>query len=164
MAISLKVDPRTLRRISEKLGGWGHEPIWDDVLKEAMEDLLNDMERAARIKAKPHLVDTGTTARFIESEISSTKPLQGRLFTNQKGALAIDQGRKPGGRMPPEKPIADWMRRHKVDAPVFLIRRSIARKGTKGLHFMEAAAKEAEKSIKKYADKAMFEIQRSWRT
>lgn len=52
-------------------------------------------------------------------------------------AAYVQFGRRPG-KMPPEKPIADWVRMHNI-APdaVFPIRKKIAREGTKPKPFTE---------------------------
>lgn len=52
-------------------------------------------------------------------------------------AAYVEHGRKPG-KMPPEQPITDWVKRHNI-APdaVFPIRRKIAKEGTKPKPFTE---------------------------
>lgn len=47
----------------------------------------------------------------------------------------VRYGRKPG-KMPPEQPIKDWVKKHNInEGAVFPIRRKIGQKGTKGIDF-----------------------------
>lgn len=160
----VRVDSAKIHRLEDRLGGATGGSIFEVELRHALEDTLLDMEAVARRRAKPHTVDTGTTARAIESRIyRGGRGLEGKLFTRQIAARAIEFGRRPGGKMPPSAPIADWVRRHRLPpTAVFLIRRKIARRGTTGLFFMRAAAEQAQQSIKKYADRAFLAIQASW--
>lgn len=44
--------------------------------------------------------------------------------------IFVEQGRRPGAKLPPDKPIREWVRSRLGDESLtFLIRRSIARKG-----------------------------------
>lgn len=52
-------------------------------------------------------------------------------------AYWVEHGRKPG-KMPPEAPIKDWIRKHNIDKrALFPIRRKIGKEGTKPKPFTE---------------------------
>ena len=54
-----------------------------------------------------------------------------------KYAYFVEHGRGPG-KMPPEKPIKDWVKRHNIsEDAVFPIRRKIGKEGTKAQPFTE---------------------------
>jgi hypothetical protein len=53
-------------------------------------------------------------------------------------AIVLHEGRRPGGKMPPDEPIRDWVKRHGIpEEAVFPIRRAIAERGTVGSKFLE---------------------------
>lgn len=128
----------------------------DDVhkaIQEGLNDTANVVESVARREAKPHGVDTGQTARSIVTDTAKisgiSTPLWAKVSSNQRGIHAVEEGRAPGGKMPPLKPIADWARRHGIAAPPFVIARAIAIKGTKGLHMFRTAYKAGEDVMEK---------------
>lgn len=80
------------------------------------------------------------------------------------------------GKMPPEKPIADWVRKHNIsEAAIFPIRRKIGREGTKGADFttplfrmvemikktvtLEAAVSVQKNIIGEFRDLSSMEVQ-----
>jgi hypothetical protein len=66
--------------------------------------------------------------------------------------------------MPPEGPIRRWAAAHGIDqSRVFLIRRAIGRRGTKGLHYMRDAVKAAERRLPVFVRATVGEIERRWR-
>lgn len=140
--------------------------LYAEPIRGALQKVALIGEREARIKAKPHQVDTGETARAIESQVGgSGTALWAKVYTKQaeEVAFAIEYGRKPGGRLPPPEPIAAWARRHGVGVPTFVLQRSIARKGTKGLFFMRAGRAAAQGAIPQALQDAFRSIQSSWR-
>jgi len=59
----------------------------------------------------------------------------------------IDKGRKPGSRMPPKKPIDDWLKKKRIPlAASFAIRKSIGIRGIKPRPFLDAIVKYANKT------------------
>lgn len=49
----------------------------------------------------------------------------------------VDKGRRPGAKMPPKEPIVKWLRvKGKSEKLEFVIRRSIAKKGIKGIFIL----------------------------
>lgn len=49
----------------------------------------------------------------------------------------IDKGRRPGAKMPPEKPIVEWMQRKSIIASPYIIRKNISVRGIKPLPFID---------------------------
>ena len=45
--------------------------------------------------------------------------------------IFVDQGRQPGSKMPPIKPIKEWISRKGLDLNAFAVAKSIAKKGIK---------------------------------
>lgn len=87
----------------------------------------------SRTLAKP--IDTGG----IFSKCGLTVTRNGETITVETDlpdyAYWTDKGRR-AGKMPPEKPIKDWVKKHNIsEAAVFPIRRKIAEKGTKATNF-----------------------------
>lgn len=91
-------------------------------------------------------VITGNLARSLSYEIQTTKDGYKLLILDNSGkggydyGLSVDQGRSRGpGKMPPVKPIKDWIKRRGINPPqgmsvesfAFVIARSIGKKGQK---------------------------------
>lgn len=83
----------------------------------------------------------------IEPEVRETAAgVLGIIGTPSRYALVAEKGRKPGGKMPPggkgakSRPLLRWVKvkmgvsGREADRVEFLVRRKIARKGTKGAH------------------------------
>lgn len=86
----------------------------------------------------------------IHPEVRETgSGIIGLIATGHVYGLAVEKGRKPGGKMPPggkgskSRPLLPWIRvkmgitGQEADRVEFLIRRKIARKGTKGAFMFE---------------------------
>lgn len=111
-------------------------------------DILASIEGEARKGAKPHPVDTGETARSIESFANGPgRPLGGVVRSEHPAAAVLEHGRRPGARMPPTQPIADWVRRHGISAPVYVIARAIARRGIRPRRIFTNAVRVTENRL-----------------
>ncbi len=54
----------------------------------------------------------------------------------------VDKGRRPGAKMPPKEPIVKWLRVRGIPVRLeFVIRRSIAKKGIKGIFIINPTIK-----------------------
>lgn len=86
----------------------------------------------------------------IEPEVRETSQgVIGLIATPHVYGLAVEKGRKPGGKMPPggkgskSRPLLRWVTvkmgvtGKEADRVEFLVRRKIARKGTKGAFMFE---------------------------
>lgn len=123
------------------------------------------VEGHARKGAKPHAVDTGELARSIQHSLApAAVPLWAKVTAGARGkgkvyAYAAEYGRRPG-KFPPVAAIADWVRRHKINAPPFVIARAIARRGTKGLFYMRKAQAAAGGKMNRWVKETAREIER----
>ena len=74
----------------------------------------------------------------------------GVVGTPIRYAWPVELGRRPGGRMPPVEPIADWavaqlgIEREEARGVAFAIARKIAREGTEGAGMFRAGLEAAE--------------------
>lgn len=91
---------------------------------------------------------TGETIRSIRAETVVQPSLISLIFKAAKQWLFIDKGRKPGSKLPPEKPILRWLRARGLDTKLqFIVRRSIAEKGIKPTNIFTNATKEFTKKF-----------------
>lgn len=83
-------------------------------------------------------------------------PLQQLIQANAEHARAVEEGRDPGGPMPPTQSIRDWMTARGIatdageaqqERVAFLIARKIAREGTEAQPFMEPALTESSSEL-----------------
>lgn len=85
-------------------------------------------------------VDTNVTRSSILTELMQ-KGLTAVVGSAQKAALWLEMGTRP--HWPPRGALAGWAKRHGMPASAdFLIRRAIAKKGTKARPFLVPAFKE----------------------
>jgi hypothetical protein len=77
--------------------------------------------------------DTGAFQKSVVYRTSARgDALEGRVFSTGPAVLAsvIEEGRRPGAKMPPAGALLPWMARHGIpDDREFLVRRKIARDG-----------------------------------
>lgn len=147
-------DPQKINMVISKLGGWKPTAI-----RRLIEKATNEGERIAREAAYPHeSMDTGRTASQIKGLVVSD--MMGMVYSNQQGVLAIEYGRKPGGKMPPVKILEEWAVRHGFPAGLgYVIARGIAANGTEGLHMFQKAVEYMTENMGKWADEAAEEIE-----
>ena len=85
--------------------------------------------------------------------VSHGMPIEGVVGTPLEYGIVIEEGRRPGQRMPPVGPIALWAQRKlgvsgKVARSVgFVIARSIGKKGFKGAHMFRKAWERSERWV-----------------
>lgn len=123
--------------------------------------------------------DTGDLRKSITHEIQNkVNSVEVVIFSNSIYAQYVHDGTKPNRRMPPIIPIRDWVKRKGLAAKLitrgknkgslrsiktyksideykavnqvaWIIAKSIARKGTKGIKFFDIALKQSEGEINK---------------
>ena len=90
-------------------------------------------------------IDLGRLRQSIQYEVN---PFEGVVRAGSDGltyAATMEEGRRPGAPMPPAGSMLPWMQRHGIDSRLeYVIRRSIARNGIVGKHFMRQAAEAAQ--------------------
>ena len=132
--------------------------LWERAVANLLRDAATLAEREARGQAPK---DTSALARGITSE---AKPTTARVYTTLAYARVMEEGRKPGGRMPPPDALRGWMRRHGMaNVAPFVLARAIARRGIKGRFFMRAAFQKVQRSMPALIERAGADIVRAWR-
>lgn len=133
MNIAIEVDSRQLEEafrrapvvVARELQGW--------VSKTTLRG-----ERQAKIEVSPK-ADTGQLQNSIHSVIGL---LKGEVKPTAKHAIFVEDGRRPGSKMPPfgdRSSLGSWARRKGIEP--FVVARSIARKGIKPFPFMDKTYK-----------------------
>lgn len=101
-------------------------------------------ERVAKSEAPK---DTGSLVRDIRASVSSLSA-KVTLPRNLTYYHVMEEGRRPGAKMPPPRELHGWMRRHGIPVgAAFVIARSIARRGIKGRFFMRQGAAAVNKKM-----------------
>ena len=126
----------------------------------AIRDLSLLAERTSKAAAP---VDTGALRRSITAQI---KPLSARIGDTRDLTYfeVQERGRRPGQRPPPPAALAGWARRHPYDgvSSLFVLARSIGRRGFKGRFFMAKGRQAVEKALPNKLRRASKEIEKSW--
>ncbi len=88
-------------------------------------------------------VNTGTLRNSYRSRFEG---IEGELVNTAKYAYWVHEGRK-AWIAPPSEPIAYWAKRKGINAPIFLLTRSIAKKWTKAQPFFTRAVEAEEENV-----------------
>ena len=135
-------------------------------------DKLETTIRALANKATQSM--TGILSRSLTKPIDSggiinrlgiTVTRQGDLITAETDfpsyAYWVDKGRGKG-KMPPEQPIKDWVKKHNIaESAVFPIRRKIGREGTQATNFTTPLLRMVEMIRKTVSVEAVTMVQNS---
>ena len=105
-----------------------------------------------RVKERTSQGVMGTQGGLWSSIEPEVRPMAagvtGMIGTAYKYGLVVEKGRRPGRPMPPKGSMLRWVRvqmgvpAEKAKSVEFLVRRKIARKGTKGVFMFEQTIKE----------------------
>lgn len=97
---------------------------------------------AAAIRQAPRW--KGHLKRDISSSVS---PLQARVFTKREQVYyrVMEFGRRPGAKMPPPNSLRAWAASKGFTGSLFVLARSIARRGIKGRFFFKAGREAAQR-------------------
>lgn len=135
---------RELERVAAELHG---EPM-----VQAFRDATLILTRDAK-KESP--VDVGRLRSSITPEVRTRgMNVEGVTGTNVKYGPYMETGTKP--HWPPRGALETWARRHGVSE--FVVRRAIARKGTRARRYFQAAFEKNEDEIKRMIDGAVGKI------
>lgn len=136
VSVSVDVDLRQLQQVMARLS-----PVVVAMRsKAAMGESLAYLQAEVQ-KNTP--VDTGITrgSIFTASRGSSLADLRGTVASPLEHTIVLEEGRRPGGRMPPVAIIERWAQRViGVSGLGYVIARAIARRGTKAHHMFRNAA------------------------
>lgn len=117
-------------------------------METAMTRVVLKGERIAKQHAKR---DTGENRRRITSAVTrDADGVTGVIGTNNHYARPVEEGRKPGSKMPPKGSLIAWMKRHGMDPKrEFVLRRAIARRGIPGDHNLQNTVAGLEPDIRR---------------
>lgn len=132
-----------------------------ELYRPAMKQLLTDAavlaERTAR-EAAPK--DTSALARSITSQV---QPLAARVYSTLAYASVMEEGRRPGAKMPPPQALLGWMSRHGMSGvSPFVLARAISRRGIKGRFFFQKAKDALDRALPGLADAAARRVKEEW--
>lgn len=135
-----------------------HPSLYRPALTLLLKDAALHAERTAREGAPK---DTSALARSITSEVKGTSA---RVYSTLAYASVMEEGRRPGARMPPPQALLGWLGRHGIPASfAFVVARAIGRRGIKGRFFMRAAKQALSRALPGMGDTALRRIHEEWR-
>lgn len=117
-------------------------------METAMTRVVLKGERVAKQHAKR---DTGENRRRITSTVETDhNSVTGIVGTNNPYAPPVEEGRKPGSKLPPKGSLVAWMKRHGMDPKrEFVLRRAIARRGIPGDHNLQTTVVGLEPDVRR---------------
>ena len=125
----------------------------------AMEAALQLLEGQVKVRTP---VNIGPLRDSITHSIVSPFPnLVGQVGTPLVYGIVMEEGRKPGAKMPPVDAIKLWVVRklgippEDADSVAFLVARSIARKGIEGKHMFREGLEVSEQPINQLFNNAI---------
>jgi hypothetical protein len=125
-----------------------------DILDKYGASIVNEM--VTRLKSANKKA-TGNLINSLDYAIDDTDPNAMVLyFTAMDYAIYVDKGRKPNSKMPPEKPIKDWLKvKGLPERLAFPIRRSIGKKGIRPTNFFTVSTSRRFGMMQKEIAKAL---------
>jgi hypothetical protein len=159
--VTVELDFEEIAQLSARLPGLPAR-VENDAATILMRVVLEGEARAKR--AAPR--DTGHLRRSLTHRVDRTgNAIVGRFGTNVPYADEVERGRRPGS-WPPEGELLGWMRRHGIPAAnEYLIRRAIARKGTRSQPYIRPALRDvtplARRSLAGLRDSVIVTLRRA---
>lgn len=103
----------------------------DDINFKKVEEILAEYGMTVVRDMAAYLSATTNLKRNIKSEVTNGKDTELTVTIPHYG-LYVNDGRKPGSKMPPAQPISDWMKAKGIEQKyLYPIRRKIGRDGIK---------------------------------
>ncbi len=126
-----------------------------------LEGLLNEASLIAqRVAREGAPRDTATLQRSIVRQVT---PLMARVYTPLAYAAVMEEGRRPGAKMPPPDALRGWARRHGIpESALFVLARAIGKRGIKGRFFFRAAKEATEAEFPRLIQKMAAAIKVAW--
>lgn len=165
MPANMTLEIEGLQALQRKLARVGDFRPVIELVEETTKFVEEEAERGARGDVPPNVgkLGTGDNIRQQVEAFSPGGPF-GKVFTRSPIVVEVDQGRKPGGRMPPIALMAIWATRHGIDARRgFYLARAIARQGSKGVKFFAKAEEAGSRRIRELAPGAARGIAQEFR-
>lgn len=120
-------------------------------VQQLVEEAGRVAQERARTYARPHPVDKGTLAEGITLDVRSLEAVVAPVRRVAGIARTVEEGRRPGQR-PPKATIGRWAQAHGIGTDPWVLATDIARRGTRGLHMFERAARDAEELLRRRLD------------
>jgi hypothetical protein len=137
------------------------ETVYDLPTREAIQAILNGVRKEAQARAPR---DTGRLQRSLKVKVDNRPvPRFGTVYSSLPYARAVHDGRRAGARMPPPGALAGWAGRHGFTGSLFVLARSIGRKGIAGRPFLRTAARNAKGRMDAELRRAAKKIEARWK-
>lgn len=131
--------------------------LLNQIVGRMVEDIGLYAERQARLAAPK---DTSALARSI---VSQRRGLMAEVTSSLAYAGVMELGRRPGAAPPPQQALAGWARRHGFTGSLYVLARSIGRKGIVGRRYFERAANQTIAYLPNLVNGALEDLARAWR-
>lgn len=131
--------------------------LYRPALTGMISDLAVIAQNAARDAAPK---DTMAGVRSIMADVQATQAVIGRGMRNYM--VVMDQGRRAGAAMPPPQALAGWARRHGYTGSLFVLARSIGRRGIKGRFFMKKGFDATVRALPAAAERFKRDVEGAW--
>lgn len=140
--IEIRVDASQLARLAEMPGNleWAVTRLLARQAEESARDMKGEM-------ARQRIAATSLAINSVKADELATRLWQ--VGPHVDYARYIQEGRKPGGKLPPWRAIRDWMKVKRLGsdrATAWAIARSIQRRGVKGRDYLTPVA---DRSVKR---------------
>lgn len=163
---SVTVDAREYTAWGLFMRDKGFEVVKTEIAKAQKKSGESIVRRAKANIVNQKIVDTWRLYRSIGYRI---KGLRVEAGSPLEYAQVVEDGRRPGGKMPPIDVIAGWAARHNIPVEAaFPIARAIQRRGIRGRPYLRPALAFAEKDVRKFFAaaneaivKTLFEVRRA---
>ncbi len=123
-----------------------------DPLLETMEKLAEVAQTEAVVQSHSHGV-----ARVIMSDVT---PFVARVRIPLAYGPTLNRGRKPGAKMPPPDALKQWAQENGYEGSLFVLARSIQKRGIKGRFFMRKARAAVRRAMTGEVDRMSDQIER----
>lgn len=119
---------------------------------------LADMTVASAQALAPK--DLGDGARGIHANVSG---LSAEISVNDFYMVVMELGRRQGAKAPPAEALVGWASRHGFDRrEVYVLARSIGRRGIVGRRYLERAARLTSKTMEARTKLVAIKLENSW--
>lgn len=132
--------------------------VWLPPSQKMLSSAAHLMRDTARQLAMEHS-DTGVGAQSFVAEISDGLAT---VYSPLEYMSVQEHGRSPGSRQPPVGALGGWAKRHGFVGSLFVLARSIGRRGTPARRTFERAISKVLQAIPRLEREASIEIESAW--
>ena len=127
-----------------------------DLVTTPMKGMLESLAEIAQKEAVSTSRSQGV-ARAIFTEI---EPTLARVRIPLAYGATLNRGRKPGAKMPSTNELREWAAAHGWQGRLFVLARSIQRRGIKGRFFMRKARAAVRRAMPEHVERMSAEIEK----